>query len=92
MVLTVQDATRSSPDQALMFHRGTFVGTATPKAYPFTHVEGPASTNNIVVLTYRTRQSCDACEDGILTTVGFRWEGDRVQMLDRPPELVDSPP
>lgn len=36
VLVTVQDATNSSPDQALMFHRGTFVGTATPRAYPFT--------------------------------------------------------
>lgn len=88
VVVTVQDATRSSPDQALMFHRGTFVGTATPKAYPFTQIEDPASTVDLVVLTYRSRQSCDACDDGTLTTVGFQWKGDRVQVLDPLPESV----
>lgn len=88
VVVTVQDATRSSPDQALMFHRGTFVGTATPKAYPFTQIEDPASTVDLVVLTYRSRQSCDACDDGTLTTVGFRWKDDRVQVLDPLPESV----
>lgn len=92
VVVTVVDATRSSPDQALMFHRGVFVGTATPEAYPFTQLEAPASTDDLVVLTYRTRQSCDACEDGTLTTVGFQWQGDHVQMLDSPPESVDAPP
>lgn len=55
VLVTVQDATNSSPDQALMFHRGTFVGTATPRAYPFTNLIGPASTNDIVVLSYRGR-------------------------------------
>lgn len=39
VVVTVQDGTASAPDQALMFHRGEFVGTATPKAYPFTQLE-----------------------------------------------------
>lgn len=92
MVLTVQDATRSSPDQVLLFHRGTFVQTATPKAFSFTQIEKPASTDSIVVLTYRSRQSCDACQDGTLTTVGFQWQGDRVTTLDPLPEAPDSPP
>ncbi|MDC8973046.1 LppP/LprE family lipoprotein [Mycobacterium marinum] len=92
VVVTVVDATRSSPDEALMFHRGQFVGTATPEAYPFTQLEAPASTDDLVVLTYRSRQSCDACEDGVLTVVGFQWQGDHVQMLDPPPEPWDSPP
>ncbi|BBX94764.1 LppP/LprE family lipoprotein [Mycobacterium lacus] len=92
VVVTVQGATASAPDQALMFHRGEFVGTATPKAYPFTKLENPASTDDIVVLTYRTDQSCDACEDGTLTVVGYEWQGDHVLMLDEPPELPDSPP
>lgn len=92
IVVTVQDGTTSSPDLALMFHRGAFVGTATPRAYPFTELEAPASTNDIVVLTYRTQQSCSTCTDGVLTTVGFQWKGDKVQMLDWPPESLDSPP
>ncbi|RUP00894.1 MAG: LppP/LprE family lipoprotein [Mycobacterium sp.] len=92
IVVTVQDATGSSPDLALMFHRGAFVGTATPRAYPFTALEAPASTNDIVVLTYRTQQSCSTCTDGVLTTVGFQWKGEKVQMLDWPPESLDSPP
>ena len=92
IVVTVQDGTSSSPDLALLFHRGGFVGTATPTAYPFTELEAPASTNDIVVLTYRTRQSCSTCTDGTLTTVGFQWKGDTVHMLDPPPESSDSPP
>lgn len=92
MVLTVQDGTDSSPDLALMFHRGVYVGTATPTAYPFTELEGPASTGDIVVLTYRTRQSCSTCTDGTLTVVGFQWKDGKVHMLDAPPESPDSPP
>jgi LppP/LprE lipoprotein len=92
VVVTVQDATASAPDQALMFHRGEFVGTATPKAYPFTKLENPASTDDTVVLTYRTDQSCNSCEDGTLTIVGYAWQGDHVLTLDTPPQLFDSPP
>ena len=92
VVVTVQDGTASAPDQALMFHRGEFVGTATPKAYPFTQLENPASTDDTVVLIYRTDQSCNSCEDGTLTIVGYAWQGDHVLMLDAPPEVFDSPP
>lgn len=91
IVVTVQDGTNSSPELALMFHRGVFVGTATPTAYPFTDLEGAASTDDTVVLTYRTGQSCDGCSDGTLTTVGFEWKDNKVHMLDPPPESVDSP-
>ena len=92
VVVTVQDGTASAPDQALMFHRGEFVGTATPKAYPFTKLENPASTDDTVVLTYRTEQSCNSCEDGTLTIVGYAWQRDHVLMLDTPPQVFDSPP
>jgi LppP/LprE lipoprotein len=92
VVVTVRDGTASAPDQALMFHRGEFVGTATPKAYPFTKLENPASTGDTVVLTYRTDQSCNSCDDGTLTIVGYAWQGDHVLMLDTPPQVFDSPP
>jgi hypothetical protein len=92
IVVTVQDATHSSPDLALLFHRGVFVGTATPNAFPFTDLEEAASTDDVVVLTYRARQSCDVCTDGTLTTVGFQWKDGKVHMLDTPPESLDSPP
>jgi LppP/LprE lipoprotein len=92
VVVTVQDGTASTPDQALMFHRGQFVGTATPKAYPFTKLENPASTGDTVVLTYRTDQSCNSCDDGTLTIVGYAWQNDHVLMLDTPPQVFDSPP
>ncbi|OBJ54076.1 LppP/LprE family lipoprotein [Mycobacterium asiaticum] len=92
LVVTVRDATRSAPDLALLFHRGAFVGPATPNAYSFTELEAPASNGNTVVLTYRTGQSCDSCPDGTLTTVGYQWRDDKVQMLDTPPVSLDSPP
>lgn len=92
LVVTVRDATRSAPNLALLFHRGDFVGTATPNAYSFTELDAPASNGNTVVLTYRTGQSCDSCPDGTLTTVGYQWRDDKVHMLDTPPVSLDSPP
>ncbi|WP_157163483.1 LppP/LprE family lipoprotein [Nocardia aobensis] len=39
VVVTTQGATASSPEHALLFHRGDYVGTATPKAQAFTTVD-----------------------------------------------------
>lgn len=85
IVVTVEGATGSSPVQALMFHRGTFLGTGTSESYAFTNLDSSASTKDTVVLTYRSGQSCTACGDGIVTTVRYHWDGSKVQMLDPPP-------
>ena len=85
ILVTVQGGTGSSPVQALMFHRGTYLGTGTLKAYGFTSLNSAASTNDTVVLSYRTGQSCTACNDGTVINVRFHWDGSKVQMLDPPP-------
>jgi len=85
VVVTVEGATGSSPDQALLFHRGTYTGTGTLKAYPFTHLVAGKSTKDTVVLSYAYGKSCTACDDGKLATVRYRWNGTKVQMLDPPP-------
>jgi hypothetical protein len=85
VLVTIQRATGSSPKQALMFHRGVFLGTGTLKAYGFTTLDSVASTEDTVILDYRSGQSCTACGDGIVTTVRYHWDGARVQMLDPAP-------
>jgi hypothetical protein len=85
ILIMVDGGTASSPMQALMFHRGTWLGTGTSRAYSFTSVDSAASTNDTVVLAYRSGQSCSACGDGILTRVRYHWDGNQVQMLDPPP-------
>lgn len=85
VVVTIQGATGSSPEQALIFHRGTYLGTGTSKAYGFTTLDTADSANDTVVLRYRSGQSCTACGDGIVTTVRYHWDGTKVQMLDPPP-------
>ena len=85
VLVTIEGATGSSPIQALMFHRGEFLGTGTWKAYGFTSLDSEASTPDTVVLRYRWGQSCTACDDGSVTTVRYHWDGTRVLMLDPPP-------
>ena len=91
VLVSVEGATGSSPVQALMFHRGGFVGTGTPKAYAFTNLVARASTHDTVVLSYGSGQSCTACDDGNVTTVRYRWDGSGVQMLDPAPPSPPSP-
>lgn len=85
ILVTVEGATGSSPVQALMFHRGEYLGTGTSDAYGFTDLDTEASTSDTVVLTYKAGQTCNACNDGITTSVRYRWDGQAVQMLDSPP-------
>ncbi len=85
VLVTIEGATGSSPIQALMFHRGQFLGTGTWKAYGFTSLDQTASTPDTVVLRYRWGQSCTACDDGSATAVRYHWDGTRVVMLDPPP-------
>ncbi|MFF0454173.1 LppP/LprE family lipoprotein [Nocardia africana] len=85
VVVTVQGATASSPEHALLFHRGDYVGTATPKAQAFTTIDTAAGTDDTVVLTYKTPGSCNACPDGTETTVSFHWNGSGVDTQGRPP-------
>lgn len=85
ILVTVEGATGSSPMHALMFHRGAYLGTGTLQPFAFTSIDTAASTSDTVVLAYRTGQSCTSCNDGIVTTVRYRWDGTAVQMLDPPP-------
>ena len=81
----VEGGTASSPVQALMFHRGTYLGTGTSKAYGFTSLNSAHSTDNTVVLDYATPGECDACAPAAVTSVRYQWQGDHVEMLDPPP-------
>lgn len=85
VLITIEGATGSSPMQAMMFHRGTFLGTGTVKDYPFISLDKAASTDDTVVLNYKDGRSvCTACP-GPITSVRYQWQGDHVQMLDPAP-------
>ena len=54
-LVTVQGATGSSPEQALLFHDGEYVGTATAAAYPYTSLNEDQSADDTVVLGLQGR-------------------------------------
>jgi hypothetical protein len=85
ILVSVVGGTGSSPTQALLFHRGRYVGPATPRPYAFTALDAAASTGDTVVLTYRSGQSCTACGDGVVSTVRYHWDGAGVRMRDPAP-------
>ncbi len=85
IMVGVEGGTGSSPVQALMFHRGEYLGTGTAEAYGFTELDLAASTDDTVVLNYATGQSCNACDDGVVTSVRFQWDGQSIKMLGNPP-------
>ncbi|MDT5066182.1 MAG: hypothetical protein QOK02_2337 [Mycobacterium sp.] len=85
VIITVVGATGSSPDLALLFHKGTFVGVATSKAYPFTSLNAAKTTDTVVALDYKDgRNVCTACP-GPTTTVRYQWQGSQAAMMDPAP-------
>ncbi|QBS45073.1 LppP/LprE family lipoprotein [Nocardia sp. CS682] len=86
VIITVQGATGSSPNHALLFHKGAYIGTATPQAHGFTSLDVDRTTDDTVGLAYKTPGSCNACPDGTVTHVQFRWEGQKVRMIGTPPK------
>jgi hypothetical protein len=84
-LVTVEGATGSSPNHALLFHYGEYLGTATWEPYPFTSLNIPLTTDDTIVLEYKDgRYVCTACP-GPVTIVRYQWQRDHVQMLDPPP-------
>jgi hypothetical protein len=85
VIITVEQGTGSSPNQAMLFHNGDYVGTGTSKAYAFTSLNAAQTTDDTVALNYKDgRNVCTACP-GPITTVRYQWQGDHVAMLDPAP-------
>jgi hypothetical protein len=87
ILLTVEKATASSPVQALLFHRGTYIGPATWKAYAFTTLDKAQSNGDTVVLDYKTPGECNACPPAATTSVRYRWADGHVATLDPLPPV-----
>lgn len=87
VIVTIAGSTASSPDHALMFHKGEYLGTATSEAHGFTRLDEAATTDDTVGLTYMTPGTCNACNDGTYTPVSFHWDGSSVQMIGQPPAI-----
>lgn len=85
VIITVVGATGSSPDLALLFHKGSYSGVATLKAYAFTSLNTAKTTDDTVALDYKDgREVCTACP-GPTTTVRYQWQNDHAAMLDPAP-------
>jgi LppP/LprE lipoprotein len=85
VVITIEAATGSSPQQALLFHNGNYVGTATSRTYAFMSVNAAQTNDDTVALNYKDgRHVCTACP-GPITTVRYQWQSDHVEMLDPAP-------
>ncbi|MEU0499170.1 LppP/LprE family lipoprotein [Mycobacterium sp. NPDC006124] len=87
-LVTVTQATGSSPVTALMFHDGRYLGTATSKAYGFTSFDPDRTTDDTVVLDYEVPGACNACAPASVSSVRYQWQGDHVAMLDPAPPSV----
>ena len=83
---SVERGTGSSPDLAVFFHNGQFVGPASTKYYAFISLNQAATTPDTVVLNYKDPNSCSACE-GPIYPVRYKWQGDHVQALDPLPAM-----
>ena len=62
------------PVQAMLFHRGTYMGKATMRSHAGTMLN-PASTKDTVVLDFHF-------DDGRSNTARFHWDGARIMQLD----------
>ena len=87
VLVMIESGTGCSPVQALMFHRGEYLGTGTLKAYGFTSLNKERSTGDTVVLDYSTPGECNACPPAAVTSVRYQWQSDHVEMLDPPPAV-----
>jgi hypothetical protein len=85
ILVMIEGGTGSSPVQALMFHRGQYLGTGTSKAYGFTSLNAARSTDDMVVLDYKTPGACNVCPPAGVTSVRYQWQDDHVEMLDPAP-------
>jgi serine/threonine protein kinase, bacterial len=83
--ISIAEGTGSTPSQVLLFHKGSYVGPATPKPHSFTSLDTALTTDDTVVLKYGVPGSCNACPDMTFTIVQFRWQVDHVEMTGAPP-------
>jgi hypothetical protein len=80
--------TGSSPVEALLFHEGEYVGTATRDGVGYLAFNGDETTDDTVVLTFRTSiGTCGGCDDGTYEDVRFQWRNGEVVALDPIPKM-----
>jgi hypothetical protein len=86
-------ASSSAPQMALMFHKGQYVGTATPAPYAYMRLNAQQTTDTTVVLDFaESAGSCGACPDKGYESIRFRWQGDHIEMVGSPPSYGRAGP
>jgi LppP/LprE lipoprotein len=86
-------ASSSAPQVALMFHKGRYVGTATPAPYAYMQFNAEQTTDTTVVLDFaESAGSCGACTDKGYESIRFRWQGDHIEMVGIPPSYGRAGP
>ena len=92
-LITVDAATRTSPQAALFFHNGQYVGPTTPRPYGSTLFNASKTTDDTVVLDYKAPDVCTTCAPwAAITNVGnpwqsvrYKWQSGNLQLLDQMP-------
>ncbi|MFD3510285.1 LppP/LprE family lipoprotein [Nocardia sp. NPDC058666] len=85
VVVTIDGATGSSPDQVLLFRKGVFLGTATPESHGFTSLDFQQTTDDTVALLYKVPGTCNACSDATYFSVEMHWNGSGLDARGTPP-------
>ena len=62
--------------RAIMFHLGKFIPTGVPDTYGFNGIDASASTGDTIALKYSNGFP------GLDSIVRFRWNGNRVELID----------
>lgn len=74
-----------SPWHATLFHDGSYVGTATSKAYGLVSLNTARTSDDTVVLNYKDPNSSAGDANPTVINVRYQWQGDHVAMLDPAP-------
>ncbi|MEV3966107.1 LppP/LprE family lipoprotein [Nocardia sp. NPDC050193] len=90
-LVTLENATASTPVHILLFHYGQYLGTGTDDAQPDVHLLATASTNSVVTIEFHEPGTPHAGPHQAIHTARFRWLDDRVQWFGTlPPEVTSS--
>jgi hypothetical protein len=91
VVVSIDNPRPTSPRQALLFHRGAYIGTGLGKSRPYTTLDTAASTKNVAVVVYTSGKTCSTCNDGKTYPVRYYWNGVTAVMMDPAPPQQDWP-
>jgi hypothetical protein len=83
--ITVKGATGSSPTHILLYHKGKYIGPATPEARGFVSLRLEDCTDDTVAVQYKVPGETHAGSFRSLHNVEYRWQGGKVVQFGDPP-------